>query len=187
MDILSILGISIGLAMDAFAVALAASAALRGATARQTFRFAFHFGLFQLLMPVVGWAAGLTVERWVAAWDHWVAFGLLVAIGGKMLASSFGEQEEERSRKDDPTRGLSLVVLSLATSIDALAVGFSFAMLRMEIWYPSLVIGIVAAGFTLLGMRIGSRLGRLFGQRAEMAGGAILVLIGLKIVLDHTT
>jgi len=183
-DFATLSGISVGLAMDAFAVAITSSMILRGATARQTFRFAFHFGLFQFLMPVLGWTAGLTVERWVAAWDHWVAFGLLFFIGGKAALSALRHRENEEPA-GDPTRGISLVVLSIATSIDALAVGFSFALLKVHIWYPSVVIGLAAAAFTTLGMQLGRRLGGLLGRPAEFLGGLVLIGIGLKILAEH--
>lgn len=169
--------------MDAFAVAIGSSIAIGQVNARQVFRLGFHFGLFQALMPVIGYLAGLTVQEQIEAWDHWVAFGLLAAIGTRAIAGSL--KHEPHSSQGDPTRGLSLVTLSIATSIDALAVGMSFAMLGMEIVYPSIVIGVVAAAFTVTGMAIGSRLGALFGRRVEFAGGLVLVLIGLKILADH--
>jgi putative Mn2+ efflux pump MntP len=185
MDHLVIFGIALGLAMDAFAVAVAASATLRGATARQTFRFSFHFGLFQFLMPVIGWAAGQTIADWAKSWDHWLAFGILVGIGGKALVTALRHKDEPKVERADPTRGWSLVLLSLATSIDALAVGLSFAMLGVAIWYPSAIIGLVAAAITFVGMRIGSRLGAFLGWRVEVLGGAALILIGIKVLADH--
>lgn len=184
MGALNILGISLGLAMDAFAVSIAVSVMLRHVTGRQVFRLAFHFGLFQALMPVVGWAAGLTVEPWIAAWDHWVAFGLLAFVGGKALWSGIRGGAEER-RRADPTKGVSLIVLSVATSLDALAVGLSFAALRVNLVVPVLSIGLVAAGMTTLGMFAGPRLGMRFGRGAEILGGAVLLGIGLKILAEH--
>jgi putative Mn2+ efflux pump MntP len=185
MDILVVLGIAVGLAMDAFAVALASSAMLKGATGRQTFRFAFHFGLFQFLMPVTGWAAGRTVEESVKEWDHWVAFGILAAIGTKAIWSALRGGNREEAARGDPTRGLSLVLLSIATSIDALAVGFSFAMIGGSIWQAAAIIGLVAAAFTVVGMKVGGRLGSALGWRMEAVGGAVLILIGIKILVDH--
>ncbi len=170
--------------MDALAVALATGLALGEVSARQTFRLSFHFGLFQFLMPVIGWLAGLTVERWIAGYDHWIAFGLLAAIGGKMVYESLaGTREAERRR--DPTRGMSLVVLSIATSVDALAVGISLGVLRIRIWYPAVVIGIVACALTAAGMHAGRRLGGAFGRRMEVLGGLVLIGIGVKILLSH--
>src|SRR5512145_3318729 len=143
MDWLTLLGIALALAMDAFAVALGAGLTLERLTGRHLFRLGFHFGLFQAMMPVVGWLAGLTVQHWIAAYDHWVAFGLLAFVGGKMLYEALRSEDEEKEA-GDPTRGLTLVILSVATSIDALAVGLSLAMLGVNIWLPALVIGLVA-------------------------------------------
>jgi manganese efflux pump family protein len=184
MSTLVILGLAVGLSMDAFAVAAATSVALRKVTPRHVFRFAFHFGLFQAMMPVLGWLAGLTVERHIRAWDHWVAFGLLAAVGGKSIYQAL-RSGEGRHPDSDPTRGLSLVVLSFATSLDALAVGLSFAMVKVQIWYPVAIIGAVTAGLTTVGMVLGSRLGSRFGQRVEVLGGLVLIGIGVKILMSH--
>ncbi|MGC8834838.1 MAG: manganese efflux pump MntP family protein [Armatimonadota bacterium] len=187
MDFLSLLGIAFGLAIDAFAVAIASSVMLRKVSPRQIFRLSFHFGLFQALMPVIGWLVGFGFQRWVAPFDHWIAFGLLAFIGGKAIwAAVSGEDRDEDGLRGDPTRGLSLVMLSLATSIDALAVGISFAMLKVKILYPSAIIGVVACAMTILGMQIGGRLGMKFGRRMEVVGGLVLISIGVKIVLEHT-
>jgi len=178
-----ILGIAFGLAMDAFAVAIAAGLTLGRLQGRQVFRLAFHFGLFQFLMPVVGWLAGQTVNQWISAFDHWIAFALLAGIGAKMIRESLHDRPQED--RDDPTRGWSLVTLSVATSIDALAVGLSLGLLEVSIWMPSVVIGLVAAAMTTLGMTFGSRLGAGFGKWAERAGGLVLIGIGLRILLSH--
>lgn len=182
MDALSLIALSVALAMDAFAVALAAGAILRPLTFRPCFRLAFHFGLFQAMMPVIGWLAGLTVQSFVAAWSHWLAFFLLLAIGGRMIHEAL-TAEEGVERANDPSKGLTMVALSVATSIDALAVGLTLAMLDVVIWIPSLVIGLVACGFTVLGLFLGTRAGKLWGKRVEVAGGAILIMIGLKILI----
>jgi putative Mn2+ efflux pump MntP len=186
MNWISILGIAVGMAMDTFAVAIAVSVKLRKASGRQLFRLSFHFGWFQFMMPVVGWFAGAALTGWLGTWDHWIAFGLLAFIGGKMVYESFTQfQEAERGAGGDPTRGVSLVLLSVATSIDALAVGFSFSLLKVTIWQPAVVIGAVTGLLTLLGMRIGSRLGARLGKRMELAGGLVLIGTGLKILLEH--
>jgi len=179
-----IFAIAVGLAMDAFAVAMACSVQLRRASPRQTFRLAFHFGLFQFLMPVAGWAAGISIQEWARDWDHWVAFGLLAFVGGKAVWAALTEGDEQR-RGQDPTRGTSLLLLSVATSIDALAVGFTFAVLQARIWLASFVIGVVTAAFTVVGVQIGSGLGARFGRRVEVAGGLVLIAIGIKILIDH--
>jgi putative Mn2+ efflux pump MntP len=153
---------------------------------RQTFRLAFHFGLFQFLMPVIGYLAGMTVERWMKSYDHWLAFVLLGFIGGKMVYEGMRGEKEEGTGGKDPTRGMSLVMLSVATSIDALAVGVSLGVLHTDrILYPGIVIGIVACSFTAAGLHLGKRLGTVFGKRMEVAGGLVLIGIGAKILLDH--
>lgn len=182
----TLIGIAIGLAMDAFAVAIASGLTLGKVSARQTFRLAWHFGLFQALMPVIGWLAGLTVSPWIAPVDHWIAFGLLAAIGGKMIYEALRHDQEERERTD-PTKGWSLILLSIATSIDALAVGLSLALLDVAIWYPAVVIGLVAGAFTAAGLHLGRRFGSLLGRRMEIVGGVILVGIGVRILVEHLT
>jgi manganese efflux pump family protein len=184
MNLLTLLGIAVGLAMDAFAVSIAVGLNAQQVGLRMTVRLAWHFGLFQALMPVIGWLAGLSVERWISGVDHWVAFVLLGAIGGHMVYQAVWGDEEERAAKDR-TRGASLVVLSVATSIDALAVGLSLALLGVEIWYPAAVIGVVAFVFTAVGLHLGRRFGARFGKRMEILGGIILIGIGIKILLDH--
>ena len=179
-----LLGIAVALAMDAFAVALAAGLALSPLTGRHLFRLGFHFGLFQAMMPVLGWLAGLSVQSYISAYDHWIAFGLLAFVGTKMIREAFGDEQEKAAK--DPTRGWSLVMLSVATSIDALAVGLSLAMLRVDIWMPALVIGLVAVVFTVCGMLLGKKAGTLWGRRVEVLGGAVLLLIGFKILAEHT-
>jgi putative Mn2+ efflux pump MntP len=184
MGLVVILGIAVGLALDAFAVAVAGSVSLGRVTGRQVFRFAFHFGLFQAGMPLIGWLAGRGVQQYMAAWDHWVAFGLLAFIGGKAIVTALRSGESTKPR-GDPTRGWTLLMLSVATSIDALAVGLSLGMLEVAIWYPALIIGVVTAGLTALGMLIGSRLGARFGRWTEIAGGLVLIGIGVKILVEH--
>jgi putative Mn2+ efflux pump MntP len=179
-----LLGIAIGLAMDAFAAAVAISVSLGEVSSRQTLRLAWHFGLFQALMPIVGWTAGLSVERWIRAWDHWLAFGLLAVIGGRMVLSSLRNGRSERLASD-PTRGWSLVMLSVATSIDALAVGLSFAALGVRVLAPAAVIGVTAGILTLLGVWLGGRLGGRLGRLSELAGGLVLLAIGFRILVEH--
>ena len=184
MDWISIFGIAVALAMDAFAVALAAGAFLNPVTGRHLFRLGFHFGLFQALMPIAGWLLGLTVQKWIAAYDHWIAFALLSYVGGRMIYEALEEDEEKTP--SDPTKGLTLVMLSVATSIDAFAVGLSLAMLGVSVWIPSVVIGVVAGVLTAVGMLLGRRLGDNWGKRVEVCGGVVLCAIGLKMLLEHT-
>ncbi len=183
MNTLNLLGIAVGLAMDAFAVSIAAGLTLKTVGPRHMFRLAWHFGLFQFMMPVIGWWAGRRISDWVAAFDHWLAFGLLAFIGGKMLYEA--AQGEERTHRADPTRGWLLVSLSVATSIDALAVGFSLALLGSGIWLAAAVIGLVACGFTAVGITFGARLLAPWARAADALGGAVLILIGLRVLLTH--
>jgi len=182
---IGLLALACALAMDAFAVAVVTGVTLNPITRRHVFRLAFHFGLFQALMPTLGWFAGTAVRKYISAFDHWIAFGLLAFVGGKMLWEALHDQEGERPAADDPTSGWLLVALSVATSIDALAVGLSLAMLGSTIVVPALVIGAAAACFTAVGMGIGRRIGSIWGKRVEVLGGLILVGIGIKIVIEH--
>lgn len=184
MDIswLSMLGLAVGLSMDAFAVSIATGLSLGKVTKRQVFRLAFHFGLFQFLMPILGWLAGATLAAQISEFDHWVAFGLLAFVGAKMLWEARGG---DSAISGDPTRGLRLVTLSVATSIDALAVGMSMALVGVSVWFPSVVIGIITASLTAVGIVFGSRIGPRWGQWAEAVGGIVLILIGVKILLEH--
>jgi len=183
-SLLTIVGIAIGLAMDATAVAIGTSMMLGNVSGRQIFRFAFHFGLFQAAMPILGWFAGRELADYIASWDHWVAFGLLSLIGGKAIFDVLVDSNEKEKKETDPTRGGSLVLLSIATSIDALAVGLSMALLNITIWYPAAIIGITTAILTILGMILGSRVGQRFGKGVRILGGVILIGIGIKILLE---
>jgi len=183
MDFIEIFLIALSMAMDAFAVCLGAGAQEQISGPRPTFRLAFHFGLFQFLMPVVGWFAGATIVRYIAAYDHWIAFGLLAFVGGRMIWSGFHPDEDVQ--KNDPSRGWTLVLLSIAVSIDALAVGLSLGIIGLTIWTPAVVIGIVTGLVSWLGLRLGNKLGEKFGKRMEIAGGIILILIGVRILLAH--
>ncbi len=185
MSLAAVLGIALALAMDAFAVSIGISAGLKKPTAGQSYRLAGFFGLFQFGMPLVGWAAGRSILPLIQAADHWVAAGLLFLVGGRMTWEAFRPGTEPKGQPADPTRGLSLVVLSVATSIDALAVGLSLALLQASILFPCLLIGLVAMGMTLVGTRIGPLLGRLAGRRAELIGALVLCIIGAKILFDH--
>ncbi len=171
------------MAMDAFAVCLGAGANGQTSGRRPTFRLAFHFGLFQFLMPVLGWFAGATIVHYISAYDHWIAFGLLAFVGGRMVWS--GSHPDEELQKNDPSRGWTLVLLSIAVSIDALAVGLSLGIIGVTIWFPAVVIGIVTGLVSWLGLRLGNKLGEKFGKRMEIAGGIILILIGIRILMVH--
>ncbi|QJB55936.1 manganese efflux pump MntP family protein [Pseudodesulfovibrio sp. zrk46] len=184
MGSIELVTIAIALAMDAFAVAIATGVALKTVSPRQTFRLAWHFGLFQALMPIIGWYLGSTVRAYIEAYDHWIAFVLLGYIGFNMIKEAFEDDDEA---KGDPTKGMTLVVLSVATSIDALAVGLSLSMLGLSVWWPALIIGIVAVLFTAVGLHIGKTAGQAksISKYAELLGGVVLFIIGVKILWEH--
>ncbi|MFP3982156.1 MAG: manganese efflux pump MntP family protein [Desulfurivibrionaceae bacterium] len=186
MSIVNIVLIAIALAMDALAVAIAAGVSLNQVSFRQTFRLSWHFGLFQAMMPVIGWGAGLSVKNLIENFDHWVAFGLLSFVACNMLREAYLNQDEKKEKKD-PSKGLSLVILSVATSIDALAVGFSISVLDVSIWTPALIIGLVAGIFTVAGLQIGKIIGSAgrLSRYAEVAGALVLFMIGFKILYEH--
>jgi putative Mn2+ efflux pump MntP len=186
MNFFLVLVVAFALAMDAFAVSVGISLRPDGLSNTQTFRMAFHFGFFQFMMPLLGWQATRSILLdYIEPFDHWVAFGLLFIIGAKMIFEFFRTRKETQSDQPDPTKGFSLLMLSVATSIDALAVGMSLAALQVAILYPAAIIGIIAFVMTLLGTRIGPLLGRLVGRAAELLGGLILILIGVKILWEH--
>jgi manganese efflux pump family protein len=183
MGIIETLLIAVGLALDAFAVSVGASSSGSLTDTRSKLRLSFHFGLFQFMMPVIGWFIGIKIEPYVKSFDHWIAFFLLMYVGGKMIKESFNSGEEEV--KSNPSKGITLIILSVATSIDALVVGLSLAMIKIDIWEPSVVIGVVTGFLSLTGIYIGRYLGKKFGNKMEFAGGLILIGIGLKILLSH--
>ncbi len=183
MNIVEIVFIAIGLAMDASAVSLVAAASGYAKDKRAAFRLSFHFGLFQFSMPILGWVLGRSVVGHISTVDHWIAFGLLTIVGVRMIRS--GMKPSEQNIRKDPSRGLTLVILSIATSIDALAVGLSLAMLEVNIWYPSVMIGVITSILSLAAITLGNKLGIMFGQRMEIIGGVILIAIGFRIVLSH--
>ena len=183
MDILSTLLIAIGLAMDCFAVSLCIGTGSMEKTKRNIFRIAFHFGLFQGGMTFLGWLAGGTIVNLISRYDHWIAFVLLAWVGIHMILEGVSKKEEEVA--GNPSKGASLIMLSVATSIDALAVGLSLALVDGSILFSSLVIGITSLVLSILGLYIGGRLGKKFGKRMELLGGIILIGIGLRVFLSH--
>jgi putative Mn2+ efflux pump MntP len=183
LDLVTVLLIAIGMSMDAFAVSLGIGTTRQASLPRPIFRLSFHFGLFQFLMPILGWLAGNSIAALISRFDHWIALGLLAFVGGRMIRS--GLDRDGQSYPSDPSRGGTLVMLCVATSIDALAIGLSLAMLRVNIFYPSAVIGVVTASLSLIGLLIGHKLGTTFGKRMEILGGVILNGIGLRILVTH--
>ncbi len=178
--------IAVGLSADCFAVALGSSISLGNRSLRHMLRLASSFGLFQASMTALGWFAGQTVVEFIKDYDHWVAFALLAVVGGKMLRDSFRTSTGQQSRGDF-TRNSWLLLLSIATSIDALAVGLSFTFMDMgvNIASASLTIGVVAFVVTSVGFMLGGGVGKLVGKRAEAIGGIILLAIGVRVLFSH--
>lgn len=166
-------------------MAVASGIALKTVSFRQTFRLAWHFGLFQALMVIAGFGLGLTVTDALAAVDHWIAFTFLAVIGVKMILEAWKPQQEKRVH--DPTRGMTMVMLSVATSIDAFAVGLSMGILGVPVGFPALVIGAVACFLTATGMHLGKWVGQnsRIGDWAGVLGGIILLAIGVNILHEH--
>ena len=200
MELITVLFIAVGVAMDVFAVSLGIGCAGQATTAGAKFRLAFHFGLFQGGMTLLGYLLGSTVVNLIASFDHWVAFILLAFVGGRMIREGVEQGSGEQgsggkeapegymipaSNGGDPTRGGMLLLLSIATSIDALAVGLSMALIQAEVGMASLIIGLTSSGFSLVGTRWGCDLGERFGKRMEVVGGLILIGIGVRIVVTH--
>jgi putative Mn2+ efflux pump MntP len=182
-DFPSVIIIALSLSADCFAVALSSSISRKTYPLLQLFRLPLLFGVFQSLMNVGGWLAGKSIVDIISVYDHWVAFGLLLVIGGRMIWQSFRGGEGVAVKNMDSW--LILIILSVATSIDALAVGLSFGFLKVNIAMAAITIGITAFVITLIGSLLGKRVGALVGERAETIGGVILIAIGLRILLEH--
>ena len=178
--------IAVGLSMDAFAVALCKGLAMKTLKYAQGAMIALFFGAFQGIMPLLGWALGMQFEQYIVPVDHWIAFALLSYIGGRMIHEALrGEGEKAAEAVDQKTDYKELFLLAVATSIDALAVGITFAFLKIQIVPAvSLIAGITSA-LSFLGVILGHRFGLKYKTKAEIAGGAVLILIGLKILLEH--
>lgn len=186
MGIIELILIAIGLSMDAFAVAVCKGLCMRKINYKHTLIIALFFGGFQAIMPLIGWVLGKQFEQYITSVDHWIAFGLLVLIGGKMIWEVFkGEEEEEACSYIEKLDLKELFILAIATSIDALAVGITFAFLKVSIWMPISLIGVTTFGLSMVGVIIGNKFGEKYKSKAEIAGGIILILIGFRILLEH--
>ena len=187
MGIVELLLIAVGLSMDAFAVSVCKGLGMKtGINLKQTFLIALFFGGFQALMPFIGWLVGSRFEKYITAYDHWIAFVLLCFIGGKMLYECIFKKGEDAAESESDLDVKELFVLAVATSIDALAVGVTFALLPdVNIGTSVLLIGLTTFLLSGIGVFIGNRFGSRFEKKAEIAGGVILILIGLKILLEH--
>jgi putative Mn2+ efflux pump MntP len=184
MHIAELLIIAVGVSMDAFAVSVCKGLSVRRLRPSYMLSAAVWFGGFQALMPLIGYFVGISFADMVADVDHWLAFVLLGIIGGKMIKEACQKNEDCDYNPDFSVK--TMFLLAVATSIDALAVGVSFAFLRVDIWMSILVIGLMTGVFSALGVQFGHMFGCRFKSKAEFAGGLILVAIGLKILLEHT-
>ena len=182
MDFISTLLIAIALAMDAFSVSLTKGFTLKKITKSQILWFGIFFGGFQALMPVLGWLGGIQLEWVITTFAPWIAFILLLLIGLNMIRESFSSDESEKDSDNFSFKELTL--LAIATSIDAFAVGITYALLKTDILIPIIMIGVVAFIFTIIGLYLGKKIGNYFGDKFEILGGAILILLGFKILLE---
>lgn len=182
MEMVEILLISIGLAMDAFAVSVCKGLAMKKMSWKKAIIIGLYFGIFQAVMPVIGYFLGTTFERFITNVDHWVAFILLVGIGINMVKEAFDKESENRNDNVDVK---TMLVLSIATSIDALAIGITFACLKIHIVMPVITIGLITFIISVIGVKIGNRFGDKYEKKAEIMGGVILILLGIKILLEH--
>ena len=183
MGSITVVIIAVGLAMDAFVVSIVSGGTYRQLHLKHALRMALFFGGFQAIMPLIGSLAGLTLRNYIAFCDHWIAFGLLAAVGGKMIYESFKIRPGGKS--SDPSNLMVVLVLSVATSIDALAVGITLSLLAGSIFAAVGVIGLVTFVLSYLGVQIGKKFGHFFESKIEALGGIILIAIGTKILLEH--
>ena len=182
MGAIEILLISIGLAMDAFAVSVCKGLAMKKMSWKKAITIGLYFGAFQAIMPTIGFSLGTTFERFITNVDHWIAFILLVGIGINMVKEAFDKESENRNDNVDVK---TMLVLSIATSIDALAIGITFACLKIHIVMPVITIGLITFIISVIGVKIGNRFGDKYEKKAEIMGGVILILLGIKILLEH--
>jgi manganese efflux pump family protein len=183
MEILTVILLAVGLAMDAFAVSVVTGSVYKELKIKHALRMALFFGAFQAIMPIIGSLAGLSLKQHIAAYDHWIAFGLLGFVGGKMILEAFEIKSTEKNL--DPSNLLILLTLSVATSIDALAVGFTLSLLVKSLVFAVSAIGLITFGLSYVGVFVGKRFGHFFEAKIEVLGGLILLVIGTKILITH--
>jgi len=182
MDISIILLLALGLSIDSFAVSVANGLTIKKLSLADKLKIAFSLALFQGLMPLIGWYAGIEIASYIKKIDHWIAFILLAFIGLKMIYESFSK---EKTEENEVLKKSTLLAQSIATSIDAFAVGISFAFLDIDIFIPVIIIGVVTFIASLIGLQIGKYMGVRFGKYIEIFGGLVLIGIGLKILIEH--
>lgn len=185
MGLIELLLIAVGLSMDAFAVSICKGLGMRKINFKHAIIIALFFGVFQGVMPVIGWLLGTQFEGYITNIDHWIAFGLLVLIGGKMLWDAFHEEESCTDCEQPKINVKELTLLAIATSIDALAIGITLAFLQVDIVPAALTIGITTFVLSFIGVIVGNRFGDKYQKRATIAGGVVLIVIGAKILLEH--
>ena len=183
MDLLTIILIAIGLSFDTFAVSISSGLILKKIDFFSATKIAVTLAVFQAAMPVIGWLAGSGIKNYAENFDHWIAFGILALLGAKMIYESFNTDPEDRSF--NPLDIKVMIGMAIATSIDALIVGFSFALLNYRIFISVGIIGFVTYVVAMLGMLFGKKIGTKMGRRMEVLGGVMLILIGLKILIEH--
>ncbi len=183
MTLFTIIILAFALAMDAFAVSIASGIAIKDLKIKHSFIIAAWFGLFQAIMPLLGWIGGVKLQRFIMEIDHWVVFGLLLFIGSKMIYEAF--QIESVEKRSNPMDLSVLFMLSIATSIDAFAAGISFALLNVSVVTPVIIIGIITFIMSFTGVWIGDRGTHFFEKKMEVAAGIVLICIGLKVLLEH--
>jgi putative Mn2+ efflux pump MntP len=185
MELWVILPIAVGLSMDALAVSVVTGAAYKKLHYHHTLRMAGFFGGAQAIMPVIGYLTGLTISQYISEYDHWVAFGILAAVGLKMIYESFKIKEERKAMH--PANVVMLLALAIATSIDAMAVGITLSLITKQIVEAVIIIGLVTFGLCCAGVYIGKRFGHFFESGIEAIGGLVLIGLGVKILLQHLT
>ena len=186
MSIFEIILIRIGLAMDAFGVSIGKGLTMPVGENGRKVTLAFLFGLFQFLMPLIGWLIGRQLIDVIDDWDHWIIFGLLGYLGIAMIREGLSDDDDEDDDDDKQFLGVwEMMMLSVATSLDAMAVGLTFAFLPINVWEASTMIGVITFGISLVGVYFGKFMGRFVGKYADIVGGGVLILIGTKILLQH--
>ncbi|MEG1139945.1 MAG: manganese efflux pump MntP family protein [Lachnospiraceae bacterium] len=175
----------IGVSMDAFAVSICKGLNMRKMNYAHAFIYALFFGGFQAIMPLIGWILGTGFKNYITAVDHWIAFILLTIIGGKMLYEAFTKKEEEGVNEEERLNLKEVLIMAIATSIDALAIGVTFAFLGVNIWLAIAVIGVTTFIISYFGVVVGNVFGNKYEKKAEIMGGIILILIGVKLLLEH--
>ncbi len=185
MGFLEIFLIGVGLSADAFSVAVCKGLNMRRLNLKHAYIIALFFGVFQAVMPLAGYLLGTSFSSYIESFDHWIAFALLAFIGGKMAIEAIREKDDDNEQKTDVLKIGELTVMAIATSIDALAVGITFAFLKVNILFSVIIIGVTTFALSLGGVLLGNRFGAKYKSKAELAGGIILVLIGVKILLEH--